>query len=135
MTPYLTNLKNWNLTTGYSFQITMPVWRIVQSFVNGNNSKHTLIKQKLNWFLYFFRTLWEYVAIHRHTVSLYHNSSVWLHPRDQNPTDFTSVGYLTLLGEYIYIYIQIYISICIYIVSKANDSSRGWPEGSLLYSY
>ena len=38
--------------------------------------------------------------VHRLTVSLYHNSFVWLDPRDtsnwgRNQADFTSVGYLT----------------------------------------
>ena len=38
-----------------------------------------------------------YIIIHRLTVSLYHGSSVWpdASSRDQNPADFTSVGYLT----------------------------------------
>ena len=39
------------------------------------------------------------IVIHRQNVSLYHNSSVRLNPRDassrdQNPVDFTSVEYL-----------------------------------------
>ena len=60
-----------------------------------------------------------YIVIHRQTVSLYHNSSVWLDTRDasswdRNPADFTSVGYLTpekssfSFRLYIYIYIYIY---------------------------
>ena len=41
-----------------------------------------------------------YIVIHRQTVSLYHNSSVWLDTRDilsrdRSQADFTSVGYLT----------------------------------------
>ena len=41
-----------------------------------------------------------YIVIHRQTVSIYHNSPVLLGVQDasswdQNPADFTSVGYLT----------------------------------------
>ena len=44
--------------------------------------------------------IYRYIAIHRKTVSLYHNSSIWLDMQDasswdQNPADFTSVWYLT----------------------------------------
>ena len=42
-----------------------------------------------------------YIYIHRQTLSFYHNSSGWLNTLDtsswdRNPSDFTSVGYLTL---------------------------------------
>ena len=71
-----------------------------------------------------------YIIIHRQTLSLYHKYSVWLDTRDasrwdQNPADFTSLGYLTpdlslftkrrnFLRIWIFIY-TLYIYICIYI--------------------
>ena len=45
-----------------------------------------------------------YIVIRRQTVLLYHNSSVWLNPRDDssrdhNPSDVKSIGYLTPQGN------------------------------------
>ena len=47
------------------------------------------------WYIY----IYIYIS-HRQTVSLHHNSSVWVDMREapgwnRNPSDFTSVGYLT----------------------------------------
>ena len=58
------------------------------SFKNVPNKLITL-------YIYIFNKL-----IHRQTVSLYHNPSVWLDPQDassqdRNLANFTSVGYLT----------------------------------------
>ena len=43
-----------------------------------------------------------YIVIHSQTVSLYHNTSMWLDTWDasnwdRNPADFRTVGYLTAL--------------------------------------
>ena len=50
--------------------------------------------------IYIYIYIYIYIVIHKQTISLYQNSSVWLDPqdtssRDRNPADFTSVGYLT----------------------------------------
>ena len=84
-------------------------------------------------------------VIHRQTVSLYHNSSVWLDTQDasiwnRNPADLMSVGYLTsklsslsvqVKEFYIYIYLHIHLSVtrvlsswkelCIYMYVEAGN--------------
>ena len=49
---------------------------------------------------YIYIYIYIYIVIHRETVSLYHNFSVWLDTQDvsrwdRNPTDFSSIVYLT----------------------------------------
>ena len=51
--------------------------------------------------IYMYIYIYIYIVVPRHTISWYHNSSLWLHPqdassRDQNPADFTPVGYIIL---------------------------------------
>ena len=59
-----------------------------------------LSSTKVTNFIYIYIYIYIYIVIHRQTVSLYHNSLMWLCTRDAsswdwNLTGFTSVGYLT----------------------------------------
>ena len=60
-----------------------------------------IIYLSINIGIYIYIYIYIYSVIHRQTVTLYHNSSVSLDPRDtssrdQNDADFTLLGYLIL---------------------------------------
>ena len=50
------------------------------------------------------------IVIHRQTVSLYHNSSVWLDNRDGSNWNRNPPIYI-----FIYIYIYIYVCVCVWV--------------------
>ena len=94
-------------------------------------SSHKMYSNNIGKFQCLYKKVWGliecttyiyiYIVIYRQSVSLYHNSSVWLDPRnasswDRNPVDFTSVRYLKQkalvllnVNEAVFTYIFLYI--------------------------
>ena len=69
--------------------------------IERNRERERIKNVMLSAQLYIYIYIYIYIVIHRQTVSLYHNSSVWLDTGgasswDRIPADFAPVGYLTV---------------------------------------
>ena len=100
------------------------MWHVGLSYIEINGRIH---------YIY----IYIYIVIHRHTVSLYHNSSVWLDKRDAsswdwNPADFTSVGYLA--AELLLISAKVKEFLPIYIYILWHGIKYLSQDGSLFYA-